>query len=87
MSNRYPRETVEFLPVTITVDGAPVTTNVELSVVARTARPQTWTTPTTLDGQIGVMVEGYEPATYAVWARITDTPETPVIRAGEFIIT
>lgn len=87
MTNRYPRETVEFQAVTVTVDGATVTSNVEFCVINRTARPTTWAAATTLEGRIGIMVEDYEPGIYAVWARITDSPEIPVLKCGEFTVT
>lgn len=85
--NTYPRETAEFQPVTVTVDGAPVTTGVQFAVVESGARPTSWTTPVTLGGKIGVMVENLDPGTWHVWAQITSDPETPVVDCGEFDVT
>jgi hypothetical protein len=87
MTNVYPRESVEFQPISITVDGSPVTSNVAVAVVADGARPVTWVTPTTLGGQIGVMVGTYAVGPWRVWAQVTSNPEIPVIDCGDFIIT
>ena len=87
MSNFYPRESVEFIPVTVTVDGASVSAGVEVCVTTRSARPVDWADPVELEGQIGVMTGGQDPGTYTVWARVTDNPEIPVIECGTYRIT
>ena len=87
MSTGYPRESVEFAPITITVDGTPVTTGVTVALVANGTRPTTWVTPTTLAGKIGVMLTGLTPGLYNVWAKVTSSPETPVIDCGFISIT
>ena len=87
MSNSIPRESVEFQPITITVDGTPVTTGVTVALVANGTRPSEWVTPTTLNGKIGVMIEGLAPGLYNIWARVTSSPETPVIDCGIVSIT
>lgn len=86
MTNHYPKESVEFQPVTVTVDGVAVTSGVKFSVVAWGSAPGTFSTPTTLGGQIGVMVGTYLPGNWGVWAQVTSSPETPVINCGSFII-
>ena len=83
----YPRETIEFQPVTVTVDGVAVTTGVEFCVVSAGARPGTWAAPTTIGGKIGVMITGLAPGMYEVWAQITSNPEIPVIDCGTFSVT
>jgi hypothetical protein len=82
------KETKEWVgPITVTVDGVP-TTSFEVAVVLPPARPATWTTPTLLDGDYGVLVgEGSTyPLTvgkkYAVYVRHTDSPEIPVELVG-----
>lgn len=80
----FQRETEEFLPVTITRDGTPTTTGIQLTITPHTARPTTWGTPTTLGTQIGVMVSALPPGIYKVWARITTTGETPVLHVDTF---
>lgn len=84
MTNQYPRETVEFQPVTVTVDGVAVTTGVQFAIVNREAgtRPTTWTAAVALSGEIGVMITGLTPGFWEVYAQITSTPETPVIDCG-----
>lgn len=87
MMNHYPRETKEFQPVAITVDGAAVTAGVELAVVLGDARPTAWTAATSLSGKIGYLIDSMAVGTYTVWARITSSPEVPVINCGSFRIT
>lgn len=86
MSNVYPKETVEFQPVLVTVDGTAVTDDVELAVVVFQERPETWSAPVELDGKIGVMIDSYEPGRYDVWARVTDAPEIVVVKCGGFMV-
>ena len=83
----YPRETVEFQPVTVTIDGTPVTTGVTFAVVPAGTRPITFVTPTTLAGKIGVMITGMTVGNWNVWAKVTSSPETPVIDCGTISIT
>lgn len=84
--NRYPRESIEFLPVRITVDGFPPTDPVQVSVTSHRDRPTSWEAPVTLEGETGLMVAGREPGTYRVWARVISDPETPVISCGTFVV-
>lgn len=85
--NTYPRETVEFQPVVVTVDGAAVTTGVQFAVVTAGARPTVWVAPATLGDAIGVMVEGFTPGTWHVWAQVSSAPEMPVIDCGAFDVS
>ena len=87
--NRYPRETVEFQPVTILKDGEPVTTAVEFAIIANGDRPleADWGAAIELDSRIGVMVAALEPGPWNIWARVTDTPEIPVLDCGVFRVT
>jgi len=80
----FPRESTEFLALNVTVDGVAVTTGITVAVVGQRERPSTWTAPVTLGGKIGIMVSGYQPGDYYVWAKVSDSPEQPVIRAGSF---
>ena len=84
MNTDYARETTEFQPVTVTVDGVSVTTGVTFAVVPSSVRPTVWVAPTTLAGKIGVMVTGMAIGIYDVWAKIASAPETPVIYCGMF---
>jgi hypothetical protein len=85
--NSYERETTEFQPVTITVDGASVTTNVTFCLAPDGVRPVTFTAPATVAGKIGVLVTGLTPGAYRVWAKITSNPETPILNCGYITIT
>jgi hypothetical protein len=82
--NLYPRETDEFQPVTVTVDGVAVSSGVKFSVVVTTARPLVWVDPVSLSGKIGVMVSGLAPNDYRVYAQVTSSPEIPVVDCGTF---
>jgi hypothetical protein len=83
----YPRETVEFQGVTVTVNGTVVTTGVMFCLVPDGARPVTWVTPTTLSGAIGVMVTGLIQGTWRIFAQVTSSPEVPVIDCGTITVT
>jgi hypothetical protein len=87
MRNLYPRESVEFQPVSVSVNGTAVTTNVEFAITERDGRPATWGSAVSLSGSIGVMVEALDPGDYTVWAKVTSLPEVPVIDCGFFTIT
>ena len=80
--NIYERESIEFQPVTVTVNGTPVTTGVTLAITPNGTRPLTYTAPTMVDGKIGVMVQGLTHGLYDVWAKVNSTPETVVMNCG-----
>ena len=84
----FQRETYEFLPVVVTANGSAVTNGVQAAIVAVGERPSTWGTVTTLGTAIGVMVAGTAlgVGTFEVYARVTDSPEVPVLNAGSFRI-
>lgn len=83
----YERESTEFQPVTITVDGTVTTAGVTFCVAPNGTRPATFVAPTTVNGKIGVMVTGLQPGIYRVWAKVTSNPETPVLNCGYITIT
>jgi hypothetical protein len=85
--NAYPRESVEFQPVTVTRDGIAVTTGLSFAIVADGARPTTFTAATILGGKAGVMVSGLARGTYRIFAQLDASPEVPVIDCGYFYIT
>lgn len=75
----FPRETVEYLPLTAQVDGE-ATETFEVAVVPHGQRPTTWSPhPYLLDTP--------EPGYYDAYTRVVDAPETPVVLAGSFIVT
>lgn len=87
MANVFPRETVEFQGVPITIDGVITTTNIEYCVVTPGTRPVTWVSATTLAGATGFMVSGKSVGTYQVWGRVTSSPEIAVIDCGTFSVS
>lgn len=87
MTGSYPRESVEFQGITVTVNGAVVTTGVMFCIIPDGARPVTWIAPVTLGGAIGVMVTGLVHGTYRIWAQVTSSPEVPVIDCGIINVT
>lgn len=87
--NRYERESIEFQPITVTVDGVAVTTGVTFAITPNGTRPATYTytAPATVAGKTGVMVQGLQPGAYNIWAKVASTPETVVINCGSIYIT
>lgn len=81
-----PRETIEFLPIAVTVDDVNVTTGVMFSTVIAPARPSLWTPAATVSGKIGMVVSEATPGLYTVYAKITGAGETPVILCGQYLI-
>ena len=80
MSWRIPRETVEWIgPVNVTPADKPL----ELAILPVGQRPTTgdWETPLLIDGLPGLMFTPPEQGSYAYWARVTASPETPVVEA------
>lgn len=86
MANAYPRESVEFQPIQVTLDGSPVTSGVSYAVVRDGQRPVTFTPGVEQFGLTGVMVGGFAPGTYRVYAQLTTGTEVPVIDCGYFYI-
>jgi hypothetical protein len=87
LANAFPRESVEFQPVTVTRDGFTVSTGVSFSIVPDGDRPTTWTAAISINGKTGCMVSGLARGTYRIFAKIADSPETPVIDCGYFYVT
>lgn len=89
MTNSYPRESVEFVPVLVTLDNNTITNGIEFSVTLPSARPtdSSWFAATLLAGETGFLTGTYTPGTWKVWARVTDSPEIPVIDCGAFQIS
>lgn len=89
----YPRETVEYQTVTVTIDGTPVYNGVAFSVVPQTgntpARPDTFTPAIIVGNTTAILIDGYTPGQYRVWAQVTaqGTPEIPVIDCGILRVT
>jgi hypothetical protein len=82
-----PRESVEWWPFVVTVDGVPVTSGVETAITATSARPVSWNPATVRDGKTVVRIAGLMPDAYRVWARITRSDETAVVDLGVFSVS
>lgn len=84
----YPRETVELVPTRVTVDGQPVTSGYTLALTRRGDRPTVWVAPTVVEDAVGWLLDGtLGPGTYALWAKVASSPESPVILLGHITIT
>jgi hypothetical protein len=82
-----PRETVEYIPVVVTLNGTVTTTNVSFAVVPDGTRPTTWTAATVLDNATYVLISGLSQGIYYVYAKVVAAPETPVINCGYITVT
>ena len=82
----YERESIEFQPVTVTVDGDVVADGVTFAITPNGTRPLVYAAPTTVDGKIGVMIQGLTPGLYSVWAKVASTPETVVMKCGTITV-
>jgi len=84
----FERESIEFQPVTVTLDGQPVNTAIlALAIVPHGSRPTTFTAPTIINGKPGVMIQGLTPGVHKIWAKVTSNPETPILACGYITIT
>lgn len=88
MTERFPRETDELLPVTVTLAGTPVTA-FQVQVTRNGARPIPggWSAPVMKDGARHVRVNQGARGEWRVWAKPTTDDEAPHIDCGTFITT
>jgi hypothetical protein len=91
--SNYPRETIEFQPIDITIDGQPAVAaqyqlvaspSAALDYLARPAGA--WTNVTTLGSKVGFLISGLAVGRWLCWAKLSSAPETPVILVGAFIV-
>jgi len=85
--DNFPRETNEFLPVIVTLNGLLVLTGVTFADVPDGTRPVSWVAAVSLNGQIGVTVAGYAAGRRRVFAKVVANPEAPVIDCGVYTVT
>ncbi len=92
MTISIPEGSVEYLNVDITADVTLDTQPVSVAVSRSTPTGTDWqaaewagTAGTTRTAR--VLYTADTPGLYAVWARITDNPETPIIRAGTLSVS
>lgn len=92
MANKFQRETVEVQPFEAKVLGVVVLTGVEVALTTGAGSPWVWNrdfvwgAPVSIEGGLGVMVQDLTVGKWGVWARITDSPEIPVIFCGSFTV-
>jgi len=85
--NSYPRETTEFQPLIIKKNNVIVTEGISTSIAEHGERPSTWIPAVALGAEVGVMITGLTPGMYDIYAKVTDSPEIPVMDCGSIAIT
>lgn len=85
----YPKETKEFQPFQVEVNGVAVTDGVKVAVIAPTLRPVTidWVDPVVLtNGGLAVLIDQLAVGSWNVWAQVTTADEVVVVYCGDFKI-
>jgi len=84
----FERESIEFQPVTVTLDGQPAdTAALAFAITPQGTRPTTFTPPTIIGGKPGVMVQGLPVGNHTIWAKATSSPEIPIMACGYITVT
>lgn len=86
MANVYERESVEFQPVEVKLNGQVVLDGISYAIVPDGERPVTFAAAVILSGKTGVMIQGLAHGTYRIFAKVLNTPEIPVIDCGYFYV-
>lgn len=88
MSNVYERETDEFQPVVVVVDGTTLTavTNLSFSITDLSTRPSVWIAAELYGGAVGLWVTGMDPGTYQVWWKYILGSEVIIRRSGQIVV-
>jgi hypothetical protein len=88
VSNVYERESNEFQPIVVVVDGVTLTavTNLSFSVTDLVTRPTVWIAAELYGGAVGLWVVGMAAGTYQVWWKYVTGSETIIRRAGQLVI-
>ena len=81
-----PRETVEYIPVVVYLNGVVTTANVSFAVVPDGTRPSSWTAATVLNSATYTLISGLSVGLYNVFAKVSAAPETPVILCGQITV-
>jgi len=89
----FPRETVELIPLIVTV-GSSATTSYQVACVPKGTRPSSWGSPDVAGFDAGYLVNGPTlsassafPAEFLGFVRIDSNPEDPVIPAFTLKLT
>lgn len=86
MANLYERESVEFQPVEVKLDGQVLADGISYAIVPDGERPVTFTDAVVLGGKTGVMIQGLDRGTYRIFAKVLNSPEVPVMDCGYFYV-
>lgn len=88
MSNVYERETNEFQPIVVVVDGVTLTavTNLSFSITDLSTRPSVWIAAELYGSDVGLWVTDMEVGTYQVWWKYIVGSETIIRRSGQLIV-
>ncbi len=86
MSDLYPSQTVEYVPVTILNSGTLVTTGVAFSVVPDKQPPGVYTPAVIVGSQTCFLLSGYAPGVYRKWAQVTSGVEVAVLDCGTLTV-
>lgn len=88
MSNVYERETNEFQPIVVVVDGVTLTTvtGLNFSITDLSTRPSVWIAAELYGGAVGLWVTGMSVGTYQVWWKYVIGSETIIRRSGQLIV-
>ncbi len=87
MTISIPEGSVEYLNVDITADVTLDTQPVDIRVGSGAWQIAAWTGTAGTTRTARLLYTANTPGLFAVWARITDNPETPVIRAGTLSVS
>jgi hypothetical protein len=94
--NLYPRTSVEYLAVQVTVDDVATTDAIQIAVTKAYPVDADWHNTEVVDNknvylqdmsllwEVGDVMTG--PQTFNVWTRVTDTPEIPVMKSGTITV-
>lgn len=82
-----PRESREYLFVTVRRDTVVVTAGVRLAITAEDARPTEWTDADVISDATAILVAGLTPGRYRVWAEVSIGSERIVEPAGSLVVT
>lgn len=83
-----PRETSEFLPITVTVlkTKEVITEGVQFAITADRERPLAFIDAVVEGTEIGINIEGFAPGYYTIWTRVSTSIDAPVIKCGTILI-
>lgn len=83
-----PRESKEWCPFSVKLNGVPIFVDVEVAVLRVDVRPTElmWLAdpPELVDGSLVIMTGTYAVGDWYIWARVKSNPEETVVLCGKF---